>query len=141
MTMARDRTLRRAAGALAVYRLAEFGPWVAMLVFAYEQGGATATGVVSLALLVPTAIFAPVAGPLIDRFGASRVLLGAYAAQAVAMSATAASLLAGAPVGLTYGLGAVTAAALAVTHPAHAVASPGFARTTGELVALNAATG
>ena len=112
-----------------------------MLVFAYEQGGATATGVVSLGLLVPTALFAPVAGPLIDRFGASRVLLGAYAAQAVAMSATAASLLAGAPVGLTYGLGAVTAAALAVTHPAHAVASPGFARTTGELVALNAATG
>lgn len=89
LTMARDRTLLRAAAVLALYRLAEFGPWVAMLVFAYRHGGATAPGLVSLGLLVPTALFAPVAGPLIDRYGASRVLLGAHAAQAVAMSATA----------------------------------------------------
>ena len=78
-TMAADRTLRRAATALALYRLAEFGPWVAMLVYAYSKAGATATGVVSLTLLIPTAVFAPFAGPLLDRFGASRVLLGAYA--------------------------------------------------------------
>lgn len=139
--LAANRLLRREATALALYRLAEFGPWVAMLVFAYGQGGATATGVVSLALLVPTALFAPFAGPLIDRFGASRVLLGAYAMQAVAMGATAASLLTGAPAGLTYCLGAVTAMALTVTHPAHAVVSPGIARTTEQLVALNVVTG
>jgi hypothetical protein len=54
-----NRLLRREAAALALYRLAEFGPWVAMLVFAYGQGGATTTGLVSLALLVPTALFAP----------------------------------------------------------------------------------
>jgi hypothetical protein len=58
-TLARDPALRRAAAALALYRVAEFGPWVAMLVFAYAQGGATETGVVSLALLVPTALLAP----------------------------------------------------------------------------------
>ena len=139
--LAGDPVLRRAAAALALYRLAEFGPWVAMLVFAFEQGGATATGVVSFALLVPTAIFAPFAGPLIDRFGASRVLLGAYLTQGVAMGATAASLLAGAPPGLTYALGALTATVLTVTHPAHAVMSPGIARTAGQLVALNAITG
>ena len=139
--LAANRLLRREAAALALYRLAEFGPWVAMLVFAYAQGGATATGLVSLALLVPTALFAPFAGPLIDRFGASRVLLGAYLAQAVAMGATAASLLVGAPAVSTYVLGAVTAMALTVTHPAHAVVSPGIARTTEQLVALNAVTG
>ena len=139
--MARDRTLRRVAAALALYRLAEFGPWVAMLVFAYSRGGATATGIVSLALLSPTSLFAPFAGPLIDRFGASRVLLGGYASQAAAMSATAASLLAGAPAPLTYCLGALTAMVLTITHPAHAVVSPGIARTTEQLVALNAVTG
>ena len=37
-TMAADRTLRRAATALALYRLAGVGPWVAMLVYAYSQG-------------------------------------------------------------------------------------------------------
>jgi hypothetical protein len=141
VSMARDRTLRRVASALALYRLAEFGPWVAMLVFAYSRGGATATGVVSLALLAPTALFAPFAGPLIDRFGASRVLLAAYASQAAAMGATAALLLAGAPAPVVYCLGALTAMVLTITHPAHAVVSPGITRTTEQLVALNAVTG
>jgi MFS family permease len=139
--MTADRTLRRAAAALALYRLAEFGPWVAMLVFAYSRGGATATGVVSLGLLTPTALFAPVVGPLIDRYGASRVLLCGYVAQAVAMSATAVSLLAGAPAPLTYCLGALTAMVLTITHPSHAVCSPGIARSAEQLVALNAVTG
>ena len=139
--LAADGRLRREALALALFRLAEFGPWVAMLVYAYAQGGATATGVVSLALLAPTAICAPFGGPLIDRFGATRVLLGAYAAQAAVMGATAAALLAGAPSLVVYALGALTAMALTVTHPAHAVVSPGIARTTEQLVALNAVTG
>ena len=139
--LAANGTLRSEAAALGLYRLAEFGPWVAMLVYAYSRGGATATGVVSLALLAPTALFAPLAGPLIDRFGATRVLLGAYASQALTMGATAVALLSGAPALATYALGAVTAMLLVVTHPAHAVVSPGIARTAEQLVALNAITG
>jgi MFS family permease len=140
-TLARDVVLLRAGAAIGLYRLAEFGPWVAMLVFAYGHGGATSTGVVSLALLVPTALAAPIAGPLIDRYGASRVLLGGYAAQALAMAATAVAMLAGAPALACYLFGAVTATLLTVTHPAHAVMSPAIARTTEQLVALNAITG
>jgi Cyclic nucleotide-binding domain len=139
--LAANGSLRREAAALALYRLAEFGPWVGMLVYAYSRGGATATGVVSLALLVPTALFAPLAGPLIDRFGASRVLVSAYAGQSVVMGATAASLLAGAPPLVNYTLGALTAMSLVITHPAHAVVSPGIVHTAEELVALNALTG
>src|SRR3954454_23630105 len=120
-SLARDPVLRREAAALGLFRLAEFGPWVAMLVYAYDNGGTTATGLVSLGILVPTALCAPFAGPLIDRFGASRVLLGAYIAQATTMAATALSLLAGAPALVSYVLGAATATALVVTHPAHAV--------------------
>jgi len=141
LALAADGTLRREALALALFRLAEFGPWVAMLVYAYVQGGATATGLVSLGLLLPTALSAPFGGPLIDRFGASRVLLAVYVTQALVMGATAAALLAGAPPLLVYALGALTAMALTVTHPAHAVVSPGIARTTEQLVALNAVTG
>ena len=109
--------------------------------FAYAQGGATAAGVVSFALLIPTALFAPLAGPLIDRFGASQVLLYGYALQALAMGATAASLLAGADPVVSYFFGAVTATVLTVAHPAHSVVTPGIARTTDQLVALNAITG
>lgn len=140
-SLAADAALRRIVAALGLYRLAEFGPWVAMLVYAFEQGGATATGLVSLGLLVPTALAAPLAGPLIDARGASRVLVGAYLAQAIVMGATAAALLLGAPSLVVYGLGALTAMALVVTHPAHAVMSPGVSRSTEQLVALNAATG
>ena len=139
--LARNPVLGRVGAALALYRLAEFGPWIAMLVFAYGHGGATAAGVVSLGLLVPTALAAPVGGPLIDRFGAGRVLVGGYAAQALAMGATAASMLAGAPPLVCYVLGAATATLLTVTHPAHAVMSPAIARTTEQLLALNAITG
>jgi MFS family permease len=140
-TIARDPVLRRAGTALALYRTAEFGPWVAMLVFAYENGGATAAGVVSLALLAPAALFAPFAGAVIDRYGASRTLVGGYMVQASAMVATAVSLLVGAPPVVSYLLGAVTATVLTVTHSAHAVMSPGIARTPEQLVALNAITG
>ncbi len=112
-----------------------------MLVFAYSQGGATATGLVSLALLIPTALFAPFCGPAIDRFGATRVLLGAHVGQAIAMAATATSMLCDAPALVTYGFGALTAMLLVVTHPAHSVVAPGIAHTTEQLVALNAITG
>ena len=124
-----------------MYRLAEFGPWIAILVFAYDHGGATSAGIVSLGLLVPTALAAPVAGPVIDRYGAARVLVAGYAAQALAMGATAASMLAGAPPLVCYLLGAATATLLTVTHPAHAVMSPAIARSTEQLIALNAITG
>jgi MFS family permease len=136
-----DRFSRRAVVALALYRVAEFGPWVAILVYAYDHGGATATGLVSLGILIPTALFAPLAGPAIDRFGATRVLRAAYATQATVMGATAVALLSGSPSAVVYLLAALTAMVLTVTHPAHAVACPGLARATEQLVALNALTG
>jgi Cyclic nucleotide-binding domain len=139
--LVRDPVLARVGAALALYRLAEFGPWIAILVFAYGHGGATATGIVSLGLLVPTALAAPLGGPVIDRYGAGHVLVAAYAAQALAMGSTAAVMLAGAPPLVCYLLGAATATLLTVTHPAHAVMSPAIARTTEQLVALNAVTG
>ena len=138
--LTRDRATRRAVTALGLYRLAEFGPWVAILVYAFRHGGATATGLVSFGILVPTALFAPVAGPFIDRYGATRILCAAYVAQTLAMAATAAVLLLGAPPPLVYSPAALTAMLLTVTHPAHAVASTGLARTTEQLVALNAVT-
>jgi len=57
------------------------------------------------------------------------------------MGATASAMLAGAPALACYAFGAATATLLTVTHPAHAVMSPAIARTTEQLVALNAITG
>jgi hypothetical protein len=141
------RTVSTSPGLLRVelafvgFNVAEWATWVSILAFAYQAGGAAATGLVALVQLVPAALFAPVAAVAGDRFRRERVLLGGYLAQAATMAATAAALLAGAPVPLVYALAALTAVAITVTRPAQSALLPSLARTTDELTAANVATG
>jgi MFS family permease len=100
------------------FNLAEWATWVSILAFAYEVGGAPATGLVVLVQLVPAALVAPLASVAGDRFRRERVLLGGHLTQAVSMGATALALLTGAPVPLAYGLAALAATAITVTRPA-----------------------
>jgi MFS family permease len=133
--------LLRVELAFVGFNIAEWATWVSILAFAYQVGGASATGLVAVVQLVPAALVAPLASVTGDRFRRELVLLAGYLAQAVAMAATAAALLAGAPVPLIYGLAALAATSITITRPAQNALLPMLARTPDELTAANVASG
>jgi len=139
-TVSGNPGLLRAELAYVGFNVAEWATWVSILAYAYQVGGAAATGLAAVVQLVPAALVAPLASIAGDRYRRERVLLGGYAAQAAAMAATAAALLAGAPVPLVYALAALAATSITVTRPAQGALLPTLARTPDELTAANVAS-
>jgi MFS family permease len=139
-TVSGNPGLLRVELAFVGFNVAEWATWVSILAFAYGVGGAAATGLVALVQLVPAALVAPLAAIAGDRYRRERVLLAGYVAQALSMAATAAALLAQAPVPLVYGLAALAATSITITRPAQNALLPSLARTTDELTAANVAS-
>src|SRR5687767_5070300 len=81
--------LRRSVAAYATFNFGEWATWIAVLVYAFARGGATESGLVAFAMLVPAAVVAPFAAGLGDHVSRERALLGAYVAQAAVMAAAA----------------------------------------------------
>jgi hypothetical protein len=113
---------------------------VAVLVFAYQHGGAALAGVAAAVQLLPAAVFAPVFAVAADRFRRDLSLRYGYLAQSVVHGAVGAAMLAGAPVAITIALAAVAATLVTVTRPAHGSLVPDLATRPDEVTAANVVT-
>jgi len=139
-SLAGNKALVRVLAGYGLFVLTEYSVWIAMLVFAYSHGGATAAGLVAVAQLAPAAVVAPVVASIADRRSPVVLLAGGYLVQAAAMAATAAAAVAG--VSLAAYAGAVVAAtAMTTTRPAQATLIPSIAATPDQLTAANVVVG
>ena len=139
--VAHNSEIRRIQIAFSAFNGAEWAVWIAMLVYAYGRGGATAAGLVALVQMIPATLFAPFASVLGDRYRPARVLTLGYFVQATAMGATAAVLLLDGPAALAYACAAAAATATTMTRPTMAALTPGLCRTPEELTASNVVSG
>jgi MFS family permease len=136
-----NASLRRVLAAFIGFSLAEWATWIAILVYAFNRGGAAETGIAALIQLAPSAVVAPLAASLGDRMRRERALLVAYLVQVAAMAATGGLLLANAPAWLVYLGAAVAASSITLTRPIQAAILPSLSRTPSELTAANVAAG
>ena len=137
----RNRALRRVQLAFAFFKAAETATWIAMLVYAYREGGATESGVLAAAVLVPAALLAPVAATVAGRYQPGTALVVGYAVLASACLAVATAMQASSTRLLVYVLLATVAVSLTLIRPSQAVFAPAFARTPDELTATNVVNG
>jgi MFS family permease len=137
--VARNRSLAGVMLAYAVFSATQYAVWIAMLVYAFDRGGAPTAGAVAVAQLVPAALLAPVAATLADRRSPAGVLVGGYSVQVVGMLTAAVAIALDSPLA-AYAGAVVASAAVATTRPAQTVVVPGLVHNAEELTAANALT-
>jgi MFS family permease len=138
-TAARNPDVRRVELAWGAAIAAEWMHFVALGVFAYEQGGTSAVGVAGLVRLLPAAIIAPFAASLGDRFRRERFLLALTLLGAAALAGSAVAAFAGQRV-VVFALAAVVGLVATLFRPALQALLPSLAHTPEELIASNGAT-
>ncbi len=121
----------------------ETGKWfyiVALAVFAYDHGGATAVGIVAAIRYWPSFAAAPFLSILGDRFPRKRVMVGATLLRALGMGFAALTVLLGGPPALVYALAASVSVISTAFRPAQAALLPSLVRAPAELTAANVAS-
>ena len=133
--------LRRIGFAYALFVSAEFGIWIALLVYAYGHGGASASTTIVLVQLIPCIVLAPFVGAFVDRRRPSRVLRVGYLFQTASLATLAVAIGLNAPSLVVFVLAPLTAISLTMTRSPQAAILPFIVRTPDELTAANAMTG
>ena len=138
VAVVRNPDLRRLEIAWAWSVLGHWAYLVAVSVYAYEQGGEQAVGLVFALRLIPAAFIAPFAGILADRYRRERVLLYTNLVRIVLVAAAAVGVYAGVEPVVVYGLAVAAAMATTPFRSAQAALTPTLSKTPAELTAANA---
>jgi Major Facilitator Superfamily. len=135
----RNQNVRRVELAWGAAITAEWAYFVALGVFAYNAGGASAVGLAGLIRLLPAALVAPSAASLGDRIPRERLLVGAALLGAVALAHRRSPPSPGSEAGV-YACAALVGISSTLIRPTLQAILPSLTRTPEELVASNAAT-
>ena len=132
----RNPDLRRLQYGFAGSVIGEWAFGVALAVYAFHHGGATAVGVVGLVRTFPAALAAPFTGLAGDRFPRERVMMVSDLSRTLLAAGAAIAAFAGFPI-VVYALSVLLSLAARTFAPAQSALMPKLARTPEELTAAN----
>lgn len=133
----RNPDLRRLELAWAFSIISTWAYSIAVVVFAFAEGGAAAVGLVGLLRWVAAGVVSPFAALLADRYDRRAVMIGSDLVRAALMVLAGASVLADARPWVVYGVATLVSVAGTPFRPAEAALTPQLARTPDELGAAN----
>jgi MFS family permease len=129
--------------ALVAWMLGYAGDWswqVALWVYAYQNSGVVAVGVLGLARTLPAALLSPALSTITDRLPRHRVLLAIHAGRATLMGLAAVAIVMGLPPLVVYAIAPIDGLLAVLHRPTHMPLMPALARSPEELVATNVAS-
>jgi MFS family permease len=135
----RNPRLRRLQLAWIGSSVGTWGYVVALMVYAYEQGGPGAVGLVGLIRWFPAAVAAPFGGMVGDRFPRLRVMVVSDLVRAAALGVAAAAIVIDAPTAIVYLLAIQVTLVSQAFQPAESALLPTLAESPEELAAANVA--
>jgi MFS family permease len=135
-----NRPLRRLQLAFAGSETLKWAGGVAIAVYAFERGGATAVGVQLVTRMVPAGLIAPFASTLADRYDRVRVMVGSDLVRLVLALGMAAAVARDAPLAVVFAIASVSGIVSTCFEPAKAALTPSLARSPRELTAANVVT-
>jgi len=131
--------LRRLQVAWALSMTGSLAFLVTLSVVAYRHGGgATGVGILMVARMAVSAVFAPFTAVLADRWSPRRTMIAADLLRAVLVVLLAVAVGMDAGIGAVYVLACLIAIVTTAFRPAQAALMPALARTPEELTAANA---
>ncbi len=132
--------LRRLQLAWAGSLIGNWSYFIALALYAYNEGGATAVGLVSVIRMIPAAIASPFVGGLADRYDRKVVMIASDVIRAGLMVAAALTIWQGWSPYVVYGIVGLSTVVGTAFRPAQAALLPHLARTPSELTAANVAS-